>query len=217
MLSIGYGTSKCSGYSHVAAHPLITVGPDTINAWIYNFERHDGHFTSDSRGDHQRYWLLNEEDLKERALSYVRVHQYPKKGFPAMRAIDFTNFMNGGCDCDVCGGMKSPLEGVDKEVLKQGNISLPISEETGRKWLKRLGGQYKNHCKGIYFDGHDQDYVKRYAGRIPGVNGFLQREQIRAYSSPLWITMSREEATAMDIEDAILDGKKIVTLSWMLS
>ena len=129
---------------------------------------------------------MNEEDLKAQAIDYIRVHQYPKKGHPAMRATDFTAYINEGCDCKICGGMKSPLVDVGKADLRSKmNDVLPISESCGIKWLKQLGCEFKNHCKGIYFDGHDTPEVMDYAGRSLGSKGFLQRETIRSFCFPL--------------------------------
>jgi hypothetical protein len=121
-----------------------------------------GCFRLDRRGKQERYFLLNEEDLKKQALKYIRVHQYPKRGFGAMRARDFTEYVNTGCDCDVCGGMESPFVSVSKEKLKACNITLPVCETTGRKWLRKLGADYQNHHKGIlclHLMGHTLIYT----------------------------------------------------------
>lgn len=87
--------------------------------------------------------------MKKQALKYIRVHQYAKRGSGAVRARDFTEYVNTGCDCDVCGGMESPLVGVSKEKLKACNITLPVCETTGRKWQRKLGADYQKHHKGI--------------------------------------------------------------------
>src|SRR5262249_19872730 len=37
-----------------------------------------------------------------------------------------------------------------------------ISERTARVWLEKLGWEYKDHSKDVYFDGHERDDVVEY-------------------------------------------------------
>ena len=93
--------------------------------------------------------ILDNEDLRCKAEKFIRKNAQPK-GRPNMRAADFTVYVN---DLSNLGLFKDWTEEARERILRECGLQLPITEETGRKWLHRLGASKQAHSKMIYYYG----------------------------------------------------------------
>ena len=82
----------------------------------------------------------------------------------------------------VKGARNLTVEGFQKElnqnilppVAKSYGLQLPISKETARKYMRRVGCTYRRHMKGIYFDHHERDDVQAYRAKfLKQINEYL--------------------------------------------
>ena len=94
-----------------------------------------------NKGRHQIPWILTDEAFKMTATTFIMENAAPK-GIPNMKITDFQVFVNIVL-----------LKAV--HVQSPNCIRAPISKETARKWLYKLGCTSKYISSGVYFDGHD--------------------------------------------------------------
>jgi hypothetical protein len=111
--------------------------------------RAEGTIAVSLRGLWARRMILDNEDLRCKAEKFIRKNAQPK-GRPNMRAADFTDYVN---DLSGMGLFKDWTEEARERILRECGLQLPITEETGRKWLHRLGATKQAHSKMIYYYG----------------------------------------------------------------
>ena len=132
---------------------FIGVAPRTLRGWWYDYVQADYDVEGDTIGRHKRDFIIDNEDIKERAVKFIRKFAQPK-GSRNMPAADFMQFINGTGDFEGEGLFKYMTP---EELKEQGGIELPMSVETSRHWLGRLGADFAAHGRSIYFDGHDKE------------------------------------------------------------
>ena len=132
---------------------FIGVAPRTLRGWWYDYVQADYDVEGDTIGRHKRDFIIDNEDIKERAVKFIRKFAQPK-GSRNMTAADFMQFINGTGDFEGEGLFKYMTP---EELKEQGGIELPMSVETSRHWLGRLGADFAAHGRSIYFDGHDKE------------------------------------------------------------
>ena len=125
---------------------VVGFNEQTIRNWRNDFYENDGEFSDSAQGKHSRPYVLDDEDCRKKALSWLRENVH-KKGQPNMTSAMFATWVN-------------------VELLP--NCNLPpgfprsISPRTARKWLHDLGFTPKQYKKGLYFDGHEREDVVEY-------------------------------------------------------
>ena len=120
----------------------LKLSTQTLRKWISDFETNGGKFSECRRGKFERRWILNQEDLKNRACNFIR--DFPSDNGRYIVIEDFQMFLNNDL---------LPNSGLD---LKQTyGLSIPISCETARVWMHSLGFTFSDVKKDIYYDGHD--------------------------------------------------------------
>ncbi|XP_065904950.1 uncharacterized protein [Dysidea avara] len=126
---------------------LFRVNEKTIRRWRKDFLSNSIEFTEDSRGRHNRYHVMMDEQYRDLTLEWVRGHA-SVKGIPNMTARDFCNWANGTL---------LPL-------VREHHPSIPanVSLSTACRWLHKLGFQPSITKKGVYIDGHERKDVVEY-------------------------------------------------------
>ncbi|CAG8682496.1 14975_t:CDS:2 [Gigaspora margarita] len=103
-----------------------------IRSWT-NQWLNKGEIVTSKRGRHAKIRsLLLHEDFKLRVTEYLRL-------------LNFVKFIEDEV---------IPALGIEEKTT--------ISHTTAREWLHKLGWQYKDHSKNIYFDGHEREDVVAY-------------------------------------------------------
>ena len=105
-----------------------------------------GTFPEMTAGKYERQFIFNDEDLRDKAIAYIRENACAK-GKPNMRVADFRTWINSEL-----------LPNAHLPPQFAGNISL----ETARTWLHKLGFSHSDKKKGIYIDGHEREDVKEH-------------------------------------------------------
>lgn len=121
----------------------------TTVVWYRECERLEGYFSADSRGKLERAWLLGEEDLLTRFTTYLK----SLKRVTVHQAWQFVN--NCLLRPDKCG-----MSAVD--LHEKYGLSLPLSQNTERRWMKRAGCKYERATQTYYTDGHNKPDVVKY-------------------------------------------------------
>jgi hypothetical protein len=98
------------------------------------------------QGRWQRRWLLNQEDVKARAIDFLKTAK--KDSDVNLKPQLFQRFINNEL-----------LVNSSLDIKSVYGIELPISEETARAWMHNLGFHYSATAKDIYSDGHDRPDV----------------------------------------------------------
>ena len=118
----------------------------TIRNWCKDFHENNGEFTESMKGKHCRPYVMDDENCRKKALTWLRDRAYTKDQ-PSLTATMFASWVN-------------------TELLP--NTHLPpgfphsITPRTARKWLHDLGFSPTLHKKGLYFDGHERQDVIEY-------------------------------------------------------
>ncbi|KIJ39843.1 hypothetical protein M422DRAFT_257445 [Sphaerobolus stellatus SS14] len=71
------------------------------------------------------------------------------------------------------------MKHVNSEIIPSLSLDLgkeETSEATAQHWLIKLGYALKEACKGMYFNGHDQDDVVKYCAKF--LTSFLGYERL---------------------------------------
>ena len=140
---------------------FFNISSVTVRRWVEDFEENLGKFSESKKGKFEKRWILNQEDLKNKAVDFLKHFPNPKPGEnnEQLRDItveDFQTFLNDDL---------LPNSGLD---LKQTHaLSIPISWDTARLWMHGLGFGFSDVKKDIYHDGHDrEDVVQHRVGLI---------------------------------------------------
>ena len=139
-----FGLTKTGSAKETAF--LLGVNEKTIRIWNKNFVRNGGTFSESKQGRHVRPYILDDEELRHKAATWVQSNS-SIKGQPNMTASKFCDWVN-------------------TELLP--NVSVPpgcpfqIKKRTATRWLHDLGFRPQSHKKGIYIDGHECTDITEY-------------------------------------------------------
>ena len=133
-------------YEKVGSSMDVPVSSWTVQNWVIDFEENKGRIRESMQGRWQRRWLLNQEDLKARAIDFLKTAK--KDTDVNLKPQLFQHFINNELLVNSTLDIKSVY-----------GIELPISEETARVWMHNLDFHYSATAKDIYYDGHDRPDV----------------------------------------------------------
>jgi hypothetical protein len=138
----------------------------TLRSWFYEYNMNSGLFQGYNQSRLERDWILNEEDKRHKAEEFVRTHAQVR-GAKNMTVADFAHYVNSEGAYTGCGLFDADPDveddaAITKEQLKDFGVQLPLSVETCRKWLIRLGAKFNVHGRSLYYDGHDDPKVVEY-------------------------------------------------------
>ena len=122
--------------------------PHTLKNWYKDIVKNDDHFSECITGKWEHEWLLDQTDLKLKSIDFLnRFSNCKNTEAEEYLTIDvFQLYLN-----------ETLLPTLTVQELK--GITWPISRETARIWMHRLGFGYGTYKKDIYFDGHDSTDV----------------------------------------------------------
>ncbi|CAN0096509.1 unnamed protein product, partial [Ectocarpus sp. 13 AM-2016] len=155
----------------------------TILGWLRDFRGHGG-FKRDSRGVHERDWIMSEEDLKDELIKWMRRQK-------RLTVKDVQNYINQWLFANEIG---------DLSRLLSYQVNLPVSMATTHSWMIALGCKYERATKSFYTDGHEKKDVVVYRGKYIDVKRKLALRQ------PLWVRVQRDTLTPEELQR--LDGIK---------
>ena len=132
----------------VASEAGMVVGfnEKSIRTWRSDFYKNGGEFSESRKGKHSRPYVLDDEECKGKALSWLHEHAYAK-GEPVMTSARFAQWVNS----DLLPYSHLP-PGFPQE----------ITPRTASKWLHALGFRPTPYHKGVYVDGHERQDVIEY-------------------------------------------------------
>ena len=125
---------------------LLNLSEKTVQTWRRDFYQNKGHFTESKQGKHSRNSILDDENLRSKAATWVRANA-TVRGQPNMTGAKFGLWVNSELlpNTDL-------LPGCPQE----------IRPRTAVKWLHRLGFRPQSHRKSVYIDGHEREDVIEY-------------------------------------------------------
>ena len=59
-------------YETVSKEVPFPISSITIKRWVLDFEKNDGQFSESKQGKFERRWILNQEDLKNKAIQFIQ-------------------------------------------------------------------------------------------------------------------------------------------------
>ena len=114
---------------------VVGYNEQTIRKWHADFYACKGEFSCSIQGKHSRPYVLDDENCRKKALSWLRESAY-KKGQPNMTAATFAAWVN-------------------TDLLPNSHLSpgfpRSITPRTARKWLHDLGFSPRQYRKGLLF------------------------------------------------------------------
>ena len=127
----------------------------TIRSWRRSFfYKNAFSFPQSLKGKYTRYCILDEEDVRSRALNWLRKESGKKKG-PKLTVHRFHQWI------------KSELLATSS--LPE-NAPKSISLRSAYRWMHFYGFKYEHYRKGLYHDGHERNdvvtYRKEYLRRL---------------------------------------------------
>ena len=138
------------GLTNVAAATeaglVVGYNEQTFRNWHSDFYACKGEFSCSAQGKHNHPYVLDDENCRKKALSWLRETAY-KKGQPNMTASTFATWIN----TDLLPNSHLPP-----------GFPCSITPRTARKWLHDLGFSPRQYIKGLYFDGHEREDVTEY-------------------------------------------------------
>ena len=123
------------------------VSDKTIRIWRQDFVSNGGQFSEYQRGKYERYIIIDDEEYKEMALTWVRLNS-SVKGRPNMTAGDFHSWVISVF--------------LPQVKLHHPQVPSSISERTAARWLRQLGFEPASTKKGVYINGHERSDVVEY-------------------------------------------------------
>ena len=158
---------------------------ETVVKWEKEYRNNDNHFLECMKGKHNRNLVTCNEEFKVECLDFVKTHGKPK-GKPNMTIADFLAHLNGE---------------ILPKYAEEYKLSLPLSWETARSYLGRLGVKYNSSTTGLYFDHHQRADVVQYRDEvfIPEFNKHLKQTYFW-YSMPLQRSIAFSESAGSDFE-----------------
>ena len=131
-------------------------------------------FTASGSDKHSRPYVLDDENCRKKALSWLHDNAY-QKHMPNFTAASFSN----------------------TELLP--NPDLPpgfprsITPQTARRWLHDLGCSPMPYRKGLYFDGHEREYVVKYQKLFNQLIYHCQFVQVAALKKKLEVVQQKND------------------------
>ena len=126
---------------------VLGVSDKTIRLWRRDFLTHGGEFSEYQRGMYARYIVIEDEEYKKVALTWIRANS-SVKGRPNMTASDFHSWV-----------VSVLLPQVRRH---HPQVPASISNRTATRWLHQLGFEPSSTKKGVYIDGHERSDVVEY-------------------------------------------------------
>ncbi|CAN0317357.1 unnamed protein product, partial [Hapterophycus canaliculatus] len=149
----------------------------TILRWLRDFREHGG-FQRDSRGVHERDWIMSEEDLKGDLLRWMKAQK-------RLTVQDVCTFINESLFAN---------EGGNLERLLNYQVTLPVSLFTAHSWMVRLGCRYERATKTFYIDGHERADVVEYRGE------YVEIKRTLALRQPVWVQLRVADLDPTELE-----------------
>ena len=118
----------------------------TVRTWRTQFYKNVGSFPLSSKGKYVRPSVLDEEDIKEHAIAWLKQNIYSKK--TQVTAHSFMKFVNE----DFLPSYSDLPE----------NAPTQISLRSAYRWLHKMGFCYQKYKQGTYVDGHERSDVVKY-------------------------------------------------------
>ena len=175
-----FGLTKTTAAKESAL--LLGVNNKTVRIWRKDFFTNVGMFSKSKQGQHARPYLLDDENLRHEAATWVRSNS-SCKGQPNMTAAKFCDWVNA-------------------ELLPNATIPpgcpLQIKNHTAIKWLHELGFRPQSHKKVIYMDGHERNDVVEYRFLYLQKLDILEKTHLPPPSCPggtMQFTVGNPEAT----------------------
>ena len=136
-------------YAFELVGSLVCKNEKTVRTWRRQFYRHLGTFPVSCQGMHNRYSVLDEEDVKEKALAWLRKGAYDNSSASKLTAHSFLAFVNNELlpSCDL-----------------PDNAPTQISLRCAYRWMHKMGFRYLRYKKGTFVDGNDREDVVEYRG-----------------------------------------------------
>jgi len=131
------------------------VGDKTVRLWCQYFIANGGEFSEYQQGKYERYIIIEDEEYKEMALTWIRLNT-SVKGRPNMMAANVRSWV-----------VSVPLPQVR---LHHTQVPSSISDRTAVRWLHQLGFEPASTKKGVFIDGHEcidvVEYRKLYLRKL---------------------------------------------------
>ena len=172
---------------------------NTLRIWHKQFIHNGDKFSECLTGKWEREWLLEQTDLKQKACEFLnRFHDWKQvKDDEYLSTSMFQNFLNDEL-----------LQGLTVEELK--GVTWPVSRETARVWMHRLGFGFGTYMKDVYFDGHDRaDVVEYKVGFLKRMDAYQKRSHLFFRSS---VHDARFKYVFSEVFRHLFSPKKIVML-----
>jgi len=135
---------KMTAYARAAE--LTGAGVSSVRRWVKEYTDTDGKLAVSKRGKHsKRATPITDPQFCAIVRAFIRGNAI-QTGKPNLRLSSFVQWLNTVMIPDFIA-----------DDGKTGRST--VSEETGRRWLHRLGFRQKRYRKGIFVDGHDREDV----------------------------------------------------------
>lgn len=131
----------------VGGSTAVQCKPRTILSWVREFVKLGGYFKRDSRGVHEREFILDQEDLQLQLLGWLK----SEKRVSTRRTQEYINNVLFGRE----GGMLR---------LAEYGLTLPICKTTTHAWMIKLGCNFDRAKQSYYSDGHERADVVEHRG-----------------------------------------------------
>ena len=177
---------------------LVCKNEKTVRTWRRQFYHNVGSFPLSSQGMYNRYSVLNEEDVKEKALAWLRKGAYDKSSVSKLTVHSFLAFVNTELlpSCDL-----------------PENAPTRISLRCAYRWMHKMGFRYLRYKKGTFVDGHDREDVVEYRGMcLRKLNVLESTHQPPPY---LRTTCSTHSPLAIPVLDGSLHSSSMMRVSSM--
>ena len=155
----------------------------TILQWLRDFRKLGG-FKRDSRGVHERDWIMSEEDLQHELLTWMR-------GQKRVTVKQVNDYINGFLFANEIGDMSR---------LLAYQVTMPVSMSTTLAWMKALGCKHERFKPTYYTDTHENPKVVEYRGE------YIEAKRKHALRQALWCRVRRADLSEAEV--ARLDGIK---------
>ena len=161
----------------------------TIANWFREYANNGNKFKRDGRGLDAPDWILDQlTTADEEPVTFELIfRQWCRANLKTLSVRAATDFLNDELFKD------TPMA-----TFKRFHISAPIGPSTAWNWMHRVGCEMSSQKKNFYTDRHEAPDVVAYR------NDYVARDLEREKRQPLWIQLTKEEASAVraDMEKA---------------
>ena len=193
--------------AHKTCAEFLSVSPDTLRKRESEF-RSTGKLPISMQGRSTKFWLLSEEDFKNRCIEFVRSHSCVN-GVANMTTMDFHTFINTEIMPELsqkCTATYNAFKGLRVNKLLDPEtgavVRHEISHRTACYWLHKLGFGWDEIKGGVYYDGHDRADVIEYRREVYLVKYFYFRDY-----AEVWYKVNIDEARALKFDEDWLQRK----------